>query len=650
MKILFIFLSSTIFLFAIDGVKNISLNTMDPDEVITSVSNRLSSSDLKNLGVNADYKKHINNIETLKNEIKTLILHQGELRKTQKEHKQAVQNYNESQNKYNKKMQEIYAKSSGIKRESYYVVKHALDQAYMPSVKNHLIDKYAIEKYDQKTEIEESSQGIVSYKNVVSTNKYFGQMQVETIQDITYRDQNTNFKIIKVIQSPFVQTSKSDFSKSFQKEIDKFSDELNLDVYQISNKEELDSKYTQVEILEAIKQNIPFEKSNKRFKASSKKIRTTLAKITKEHDRYIKNVNALASKIASMSSKLEEQTKVLNRAVAKSKKLADYYSIKLNYDELEKLVILTPKVFVETVSLGEEKEFVLRKAKSYLSKISVSQVQQSETLNASYDLNTKNLNKTKLIEYESIHLFAFVKAKKLATLIFGVIELEDKVSSSDYISKDLAYASMNFVPINKGFETLFASTTEITLGVVKEFLQTHKQRKYFDEFCIEDSTLPEQARDFKNITKEYYDYPAVCFKVNKIDDFLDWLSLKVDKKLKLPSSQQWSYVASNANSSDFCWGNDNLEELNLDESQPENIYYENDEDTYLQPIKQYEKSLLGMYDMCGNVHEFVEDEGVLMIKGNSYISFIENSNAPAQEYSPDLNTMIGMRVFYTKEK
>lgn len=659
MKKIFLVLLSFTLAYAIDGVKNIELNTMDIDEVNKDVAQRFDKTDLKNLVSNPDYKKHIKNIRILKSGLKDVMYLQKDILGLESEYKELVNDYNSAEDRYNSKMDRIYSKNMYIKRVSYYLVAHKLDEEYMPSLKNFLIDHDSIEKFDQKTEIKESSHGIESYKNTVTTNKYFGQMQVETLKDITLRDKNLNVKLIKVIQTPFASSSSSEFARSFEKNIDKFDEALNLEVYKIDGVKSSISNYLskrsinaeeQDQIEVALEENIDVSRVNKIYDRTSKKIRSTLKKIAKEHDRYIKELNSLSISIDSLASKLEDEQSKLSNKLESANKLAKYYSIAINPDELGKLIIITPKLYSEHVTIGEEKDFVMRKAKSYLSKISVSNVQQSETLTASYDLDTKNLNKTKLVQYESVHIFPFVKGKELATLIFGVIKLEDKVSSDDYITKKLKYATLDFVPVKKGFKTIFASTTEVSLGIVKEFLETNKQRKYFDSYCIEDSTLPQDAKDFENVSEKYYAYPAVCFKVERVNDFLDWLSEKVGKKIIFPSAEDWSYVASNSNTSDYCWGNDSLEELNLDEVKPENIYYENGEDTYLQPIKKYKKSKLGMYDMCGNVHEFVKEDGRLMIKGNSYISYLEKSNAPAQEFNPDLNTMIGIRAFYVENK
>lgn len=644
--------------YAIDGVRNVKLNTMDASEVLEKVEDRLSKLNLKNLDKNLEPKKHISNIDTLRTNIKDIIVTQKELRDIDVELKEVIAKYNSSEEIYNKKMNKIYSSNKHLQRETYYLVSHKLDEDYLLDLKNHLVDKYAITRFDQNTEIKESSKGILSYKNVVTTNKYFGEMQIETLKDLTYRDKDLNVKVIKVTQSPFVKSSESKFVKSTAKEIDKFDDTSNVKILEINNLTNIEAIYLPKQmftndeigdIVGSIKSYISINKTNRNLTKASQKIIQAMKKVEKEHDKYIKSLNNLTTEINTLTLKQENKVTTLDAKIENAQEIAKYYSIALNLSELQKLVIITPKVYSAYVELGEEKDFVQRKIKSYLSKVTISELQQSETLTNYADLKTKNLSKQKLVEYESIHFFPFVKGNELATLVFSVIELEDKVSESDFVKKDLKFSSYEFVPVKKGFKTIFASTTEITLGTVKEFLETNRVNKYFDKYCIEDSVLPEDAKDFEYLNEEYYDYPAVCFKLEKVNEFMDWLSKKIGKKVTLPKEDEWSYVASNSNSSEFCWGNATIAELNEDGLTPENIYYENQEDTFIQPIKQFKKSMLGMYDMCGNVHELVKDGESFLIKGNSYISFIESSNAPALEYDYSLNSMIGIRPFYILE-
>lgn len=658
MKALLLIITIFTFSYAIDGVRNVKLNTMDTSEVLEKVGQRLEKLNLKNLDKNLDHKKHISNINTLQVNIKDILVTQKELREIDVDLKAAIKKYNESESKYNKKMTKIYDHNKNLQRVTYYLLSHKLDQEHLPALKNHLVDKYAIQKFDQNTEIKESSRGILSYKNVVTTNKYFGEMQVETLKDITYRDKGLNVKVIKVVQSPFIKSTKSEYVDSTSKEIDKFDDSMDVNIHEITDLTQLKAIYlpkqmfagTEIEtIMKSIESNINVKKSNRKLTKASKRITSAMKSIERQHDKYIKSLNNLTTEINSLTLRQENKTTTLDDKVQNAKEISKYYSINLNLEELEKLIIITPKVYSSYVELGEEKDFVKRKIKSYLSKVTITELQQSETLTNYTDLKTKNLSKQKLVEYESIHFFPHVKGNEFATLVFSVIELEDKVSASDFVKKDLKYSSYEFVPVKKSYKTIFASTTEVTLGTVKEFLETNRINKYFDKYCIEDSILPDGAKDFKNLGEEYYDYPAVCFKVEKVDEFMAWLAKKIGKKITFASPEEWSYVASNSNSSEFCWGNAEIAELNEDGLTPENIYYENQEDTFIQPIKKFTKSLLGMYDMCGNVHELVKEEDAFMLKGNSYISFIESSNAPALEYDQGLSPMIGIRPFYILE-
>ena len=658
MKALLLIITIFTFSYAIDGVRNVKLNTMDASEVLQKVEQRLKKLNLKNLDKNLDYKQHISKIETLQANIKDILVTQRELREIDVDLKAAIKKYNESEDKYNKKMTKIYASNKHLQRVTYYFLSHKLDQDYLPALKNKLVDKYAIQKFDQNTEIKESSKGILSYKNVVTTNKYFGEMQVETLKDITYRDKDLNVKIIKVTQSPFVKSNESKFVKSNAKDIDKFDDSMDAEIVELTDLMQLEAIYlpkamfTYDEIgtvMKSINSNMNVDKSNKNIAKASKRIIKAMKSVERQHDKYIKGLNNSTTEINALTLQQENKTTTLEAKIENAMLISKYYSIDLNLEELDKLIIITPKVYTAYVELGEEKDFVQRKVKSYLSKVTISELQQSETLTNYADLKTKNLSKQKLVEYESIHFFPFIRGNEFATLVFSVIELEDKVSASDFVKKDLKYSSYEFVPVKKSYKTIFASTTEVTLGTVKEFLETNRINKYFDKYCIEDSILPDGAKDFKNLGEEYYDYPAVCFKVEKVDEFMAWLAKKIGKNITFATPDEWSYVASNSNSSEFCWGNADIAELNEDGLMPENIYYENQEDTFIQPIKKFKKSLLGMYDMCGNVHELVKEEGSFMLKGNSYISFIESSNAPALEYDESLSPMVGIRAFYILE-
>ncbi len=657
----FLLLIITIFSFAYarDGVKNITLHTMDVSEVSQKVDKRLMNISLSKLKKTSDYKHHIQNMSRLQQDIKSIISTQYELQSIDKELQAAIKSYDEAEKRYTKKMSEIYDAHKQTSRVLYYLVHYPLEEDYLGKLKNTLVDKYAIIKFEQNTEIQESSKGVVKYNNVVSTTKDFGQMQMETLKDITFRDKNLNFKIIKVTQHPFVKTKETTYSKATTKEIDKFKESKNIGVLELNDFDLVNAiylpkmmlTYEEIEkIMKPLRLNININSQTKKLTKSSQTIIQTIKKIEQQHDKYIASLNKRSSVINALTFKQEQQKDILATKLQEAKKISNYYSIELNLDDLQKLIIVTPKLYSAYVELGEEKDFVKRKVNSYLKKLSITELAQSETLSNYVDLKTQNITKSKLVEYESIHFFPFVQGNEMAMLVFGVIKLEDKIDESDYISRDLKYSSYTFVPVNKANKTLFVATTEVTLGSVKEFVETHRVNKYFDRYCVQDSLLPEDAKDFKNISSEYYEYPAVCFKPQRVAEFVEWLGKKLGKRLSFATPDEWSYVASNASSSEYCWGNATLDELNEDGLKPANIYYEDQQDTTIEKVKSFKKSRLGIYDMCGNVHELVKDGDVYMIEGNSYISFVEPSNAPALEYEESLNPMIGLRAFYRLEK
>ena len=641
-------------LYALDGMKNITLQTLDRDEVNYKIVQRMKSVKLTNL-TKVDYKVHQKNIQELQEDIFKVLETKDAIHQSQNKLKEQQTFYNEHNASYQTKLQDIYRSVKNIHRESFYIVTHKLDQDYKQELQNMLVDKYGVTKFEQSMKLTENDNGSSSFSNVIKTTKEFGEMQIEVLKDFTFREKNLNFKLVKVVQYPFVQAKTSLQNKVQKSEIDKFAEDSGIKIYQLSTnqfnyKDVVESydinKSEKQDISTEVGAFIDLQKVSKNFTHSSKNIENAVQKIEKFHDTELALLNKYANLINGLNSTLKDEELDLKQNIEKMQALAKEYSLELNVDDLDKLIIVTPKIYEENVDLGEEKEFIARKAKSYLSKVTINNLSQSETLKNYVDLRTTNSDVKKMIEYNSIHLLPFVEGKKLAVFMFAVIEVKEKVTQSNYVTKQFKYGKIEFVPINRGYTTLFAANTELTIGIIKEFLETHRQNKYFDEYCLEDSFLPPEAKDMKNVAPEFYNYPAICMKIDKIEDIMKWLSQKTQKELMIPRVVDWSYVASNANSTSYCWGNETLEELKEDEQTPENIYYEDEKDTTIEPVAQHKASLMGMYDMCGNVHELVKDGEVFMVKGNSFISYIEKSDAPAMDYGYDLSPALGLRLFY----
>jgi len=110
-------------------------------------------------------------------------------------------------------------------------------------------------------------------------------------------------------------------------------------------------------------------------------------------------------------------------------------------------------------------------------------------------------------------------------------------------------------------------------------------------------------------------------------------------------------VASNSDTTDYCWGNATPDDLLDEGKKPENIYIDglDEEESTIQKVALYPKSKSGIYDMCGNVFELVIQDGELGYKGNSFSSYIEMADGEAESYEDDVNPTLGLRLFYLKD-
>ena len=79
------------------------------------------------------------------------------------------------------------------------------------------------------------------------------------------------------------------------------------------------------------------------------------------------------------------------------------------------------------------------------------------------------------------------------SILFALEQIQDINISK----KQLKYTTLKFIPVEKDDQTIFVEETEIELAVIKEFLEDHTQNEWFDNECIENSSLPDEAKDIK---------------------------------------------------------------------------------------------------------------------------------------------------------
>ena len=652
--------ASNISLKGVPKTTNLYVGSVDTQEVLQKVDKYYKSYDFTTLSKDKKgIQKHLNRLDTIEANLKTLASLRSQLEINYEDIKQLEVDIKNFKKYYNKKINRIYKNNSSLDRYTYIVVASKIGDNYKKELQNFLVENYAITKYDQSTTLEKSLAS-TKMQNIIKTKKEFGQKSVEDVYDFVIRANNVVIKILRVTQNPFVKFSSNDktttthSSMVFDSSKSKIYDIKDIDTNKLITDIQQYFKLSDVVIkpfASELKSKVNISKYKKEFDKSSKKIVSILQKLENTHKTLAPKGVALQDEYSSKKELAKNISKKLTTLLQQTQKLLKPYNISLTKENIGTISIVTPKIYSEKVQYKEEKEYIHRKVKAYISGISVTSLQQSETLIDFSDLSSETKKQHKLVEFETIHTLPFLdNNNKIGVLVFSSIAIKTKVDENDLVKFDFKYDTINFVPIKKGYKTIFVAQTEVTLGIVKEFLEHNLAKKYFDQYCIDESFLPEEAKDFKNISQEYYRYPAICFKVDKIDGFINWVSKKTKRDITIPSVADWEYVASNSDTTDYCWGDATPEELEEEEQLPENIYLENsDIQSSIMPVAKFPKSKAGVYDMCGNVFELTKQDGELTYKGNSFSSYIEESRGDAEYYSDEVNPSLGLRLFYIKD-
>ena len=662
-KLLFlvIFLNSIVFgsEYSLKGATktiNISANTVDKNKVLQQVDEKFDRFDFTKLKKDKDsVKKHFNRVEKIKSNLKKLADLRTKIELNAADIAQLNEDLEEAKKRYTKKMNRVYRKNKYLDRYFYIVVATKNDVDYINELDNYLVDNYAIKRYEQTTTVKKTSQEL-NMQNIIKTQKDFGQKSIETLYEYIDRENKVKIKLLKVTQNPFIKSKRKKINEDEKVSSDyivkklKIFDLKNTDFDAIAlNLDELGVSDLAIKefILNASKKADKI-KYIRDFAVSSKKIKKVLDELEKLHTKESSKIANIISQLNMLRAINKDLKKYLDKILNETKILVKPYKIPLTKETIGSITIATPKTYSEYVDLDEEKDFIKRKVRAYISKITVSDIEQSETLINFSDLSTSTKIKHKSIKFETIHILPYLDDKnKLGVFIFASISIKENLSEDDLLTFKFKYDKIRFIPFQKGLKTIFAMQTKVTLGIVKEFLQTHKFKDYFDSICVDDSILPEEAKDFKNVSSEYYKYPAICFNVDRVEEFVKWMSKKIKRKLVIPEVSDWIYVATNSGTTKYCWGNEAPEDLVDKDRLPENIYLEErDEQTTIEKVDSREKSLSGIYGMCGNTFEMVKVDGELGYKGNSYLSYVEDTSGEAEDYEDEINSMLGLRLFY----
>jgi len=640
---------------------NIVINTVDTKEVLLQSNKQIEKFDFQNL--NKDVMSatiHLDRIEKAQQNLKELSKLKNELEINNVEIKELKEKLTKAKSRYGRNINKIYKKNKYIDRKTYILVISKEDEDYKSDLENFILNKFSLKQYDETSTLTKSLASS-EFRSVIKTKKDFGQKRMSTVYEHIDRSTNTIFKLFEITQKPFKKTKSKSTNRSIESDNDQF-EQSDVKVYDLNEQNyqklrfmiqnDLRSSQSKIKpIIEDIKAKVDLARYKKAFIKSTKQINKVLKKLEKKHQEELSNVEAIQR---TFDNKIMDNNTIypqIGSLLQITRKLLKPYGIPITLETIGSVTIATPKIYKERVDYREEPEYVLRKIKSYISKITVSDLEQSETLIDYSDLSNTTTNSHKSVKFETLHALPYLaNNNKIGLLLFASISIKNSVDEDDSLKFDFKYEKMKFIPIQKGYKTIFVAQTKVTLGLVKEFLETHSFRQYFDDYCIDESYLPDDAKDFQNLSEEYFKYPALCFKVEKVEKFVKWVAKKTKRKLVIPKATDWSYIATNCDTTTNCWGNATPDDLVDVEQLPENIYVDGrDDESTITKVAQYPKSKFGLYDMCGDLYEFVKIEDEIGYKGNSFSSYIQDANEDPEEFSDDANPSLGLRLFYIKD-
>jgi hypothetical protein len=155
--------------------------------------------------------------------------------------------------------------------------------------------------------------------------------------------------------------------------------------------------------------------------------------------------------------------------------------------------------------------------------------------------------------------------------------------------------SFTMIPVKNGDETFWISRTEITWDLYDSFLQFINSPENLHA-GVDAVTGPTPAYALVDRGYGRSGYPAISMSAKAAESFVSWLSTKTGKKYSIPTLKQWNAANVEGGTS---WHKKNA-----------------DKKTHL--VATSEPNELGIYDMNGNVGEWVTTKDGARVIGGSF--------------------------------
>lgn len=142
--------------------------------------------------------------------------------------------------------------------------------------------------------------------------------------------------------------------------------------------------------------------------------------------------------------------------------------------------------------------------------------------------------------------------------------------------------------------------SEVTRGEFRKFVEA---KKSISGKCI-DNSGEETEKTWENIGEQDNTHPVVCVSWNDAQGYVNWLTGQTGKTYKLPDEDQWEYAARAGTNTAYFWGDDIKKGCQYANSRR----ICGNEYSFTSPVKRWKPNSFGLYDVTGNVWEWVESK------------------------------------------
>jgi len=187
---------------------------------------------------------------------------------------------------------------------------------------------------------------------------------------------------------------------------------------------------------------------------------------------------------------------------------------------------------------------------------------------------------------ESINNVRFMmKAIPAGTFMMGCGSEDEPCSDEEWVDK-----SKGIKQLQVTVESFYLAETEATWSLYQQ--------------CIEDDGCPNNDSDGGDNGWGKGNRPVIEVSWNDVTQkFIPWLNRKTKKNYRLPTEVEWAYAARAGTTTKYSWGN------NIECSKARYGYVSGECGKQLStdPVKSFQPNAFGLYDMHGNVWEYVQD-------------------------------------------